>query len=474
MPAKRSYPRTQNYLLTALFTGDLFFCYCGLTLGYLLRVKSQLRHVGVEPLNLNFESYQPLLWLGTLFLLVTYSSLGLYDSRLVLRPHRTLPIVVRGTAIWFLAFLSFSLVFKFEPAISRLFVGLACITCTLTMAAWRFAFYFALARSQWRERLTQKVVLIGWNSDAERLVESINKDTHHPYEIVGVIATKLEDVNNPRQFMGEKILGEFSHIEAILKAHPIDIAVVADLDLPKEKVLDTVHLCERLYVQFKIVPSFFQIFVSSLNLQTISGVPILGIHELPITRLSNQILKRGTDIFGGLVGLLGSLPIMLALAFIIKRQSPGPVLYRQIRTGRHGKPFTIYKLRSMKLNAESTGAQWAVQDDPRRLPIGAFMREWNLDELPQFWNVLTGDMSLVGPRPERPELIEKFEREIPHYNPRHEVRPGVTGWAQVNGLRGNTSLVERVKYDLYYIENWSWLFDIQIMFLTFFKRDNAY
>lgn len=474
MPAKRSYPRTQNYLLTVLYAGDLFFCYCGLTLGYLLRVKSQLRQVGVEPTNLNFESYQPLIWLGTMFLIVTYSTLGLYDSRLVLKPHRTLPIVVRGTFIWFLAFLSFSLVFKFEPAISRLFVGLACVTCMLTMAAWRYLFYFVISNSQIRDRLTQQVVLIGWNADAERLVEAINKDKHHPYSIVGVVATKAEDVDNPRQFIGEKLLGDITQIETILRSHPVDIAVVADLDLPKEKILDTVHLCERLYVQFNIVPSFFQIFVSSLNLQTISGVPILGIQELPITYLSNQALKRLTDIVGGVVGIAGSLPIMLVLYFIIKRQSPGPVIYRQIRTGRHGKPFTIYKLRSMKLNAESKGAQWAVEDDPRRLPIGAFMREWNLDELPQFWNVLIGDMSLVGPRPERPELIEKFEREIPHYNPRHEVRPGVTGWAQVNGLRGNTSLVERVKYDLYYIENWSWLFDFQIMFLTFVKRENAY
>jgi lipopolysaccharide/colanic/teichoic acid biosynthesis glycosyltransferase len=150
------------------------------------------------------------------------------------------------------------------------------------------------------------------------------------------------------------------------------------------------------------------------------------------------------------------------------------VIYRQVRTGRYGRPFTIYKLRSMRLNAEASGAQWAVSGDPRRLKVGAFMRENNLDELPQFWNVLVGDMSLVGPRPERPELIRKFEKEIPHYNPRHEVRPGITGWAQVNGLRGNTSLVERIKYDLYYIENWSLWFDLQILLLTFSRNKNAY
>ena len=165
----------------------------------------------------------------------------------------------------------------------------------------------------------------------------------------------------------------------------------------------------------------------------------------------------------------------LRLRILIRREGPGPIFFKQIRTGRNGENFPIYKMRSMKVDAErGTGAQWAVENDPRRLKIGATMREWNLDEIPQFWNVLIGDMSLVGPRPERPELIKQFERDIPHYNPRHEVRPGITGWAQVNGLRGNTSLVDRIQYDLYYIENWSLWLDIQIMFLTFFRRKNAY
>ncbi|GAB5560440.1 MAG: hypothetical protein SynsKO_20870 [Synoicihabitans sp.] len=317
--------------------------------------------------------------------------------------------------------------------------------------------------------------MIGWSPEAEKLVEAIDRDANHPYEVIGVVATRLESTANPRALLGERLLGEWSGIERILRESGCDIAVLTDEDMPRGEVLRLFGLCERLYVHMKLIPSSFQIFVSSLRMQTISGVPILGVEELPITRLTNQIIKRSVDVVGGLFGLFVSLPAVLVLAIIIKKQSSGPVLYRQTRTGRHGKPFTIYKLRSMKLDAESgIGAQWAVENDPRRLPIGAFMREWNLDELPQFWNVLIGDMSLVGPRPERPELIAKFEHEIPHYNPRHEVRPGVTGWAQVNGLRGNTSLVERIRYDLYYIENWNIWFDFQIMLLTFFKRDNAY
>ena len=474
MRATRSYPKTQSLLLTLLLSGDFLFCYCGLTAGYVLRVKTGLRHIGVEPTNLSFEVYQPLLWLGTLFLTGTYSILGLYDAKLLLRPHRSTAIIMRGTFLWLIVFLGFTLVFRLDPSISRIFAISSCFTTLAAMAIWRYLFYYTLSNSHWRERLTQRVMIVGWNKEAETLVEAIDKDKNHPYEIVGILATKPDDVENPRQFLGERLLGEFSNLEEALINHKIDIAVIADLDLPKERVLKAVNLCERLYIQFKIAPSFFQIFVSSLRMQSISGVPILGVESLPITHIANQLVKRTVDIVGAIVGLTGSLPIVLAMAIIIKKQSSGPIFFKQIRTGLHGKSFVIYKLRSMRLDAEKNGAQWCVQDDPRRLPIGAFMRKWNLDELPQFWNILRGDMSLVGPRPERPELIKKFELEIPHYNPRHEVRPGLTGWAQVNGLRGNTSLVERVKYDLYYIENWSFWFDIQIMLLTFVKRENAY
>ena len=218
-----------------------------------------------------------------------------------------------------------------------------------------------------------------------------------------------------------------------------------------------------------------QIFVSNLRMQTVSGVPLLGVEQIPLHAIPNRMLKRAVDILGAVVGLALSAPVIAVLAILIRREGAGPIFYKQIRTGRLGENFTIYKLRSMKVGAESeTGPQWAVANDPRRSKIGAFMREWNLDEVPQFWNVLIGDMSLVGPRPERPELIKQFELEIPHYNPRHEVRPGITGWAQVNGLRGNTSLSECIRYDLYYIENWSLWLDIQILLLTFVKKKNAY
>ncbi|MGC3944862.1 MAG: exopolysaccharide biosynthesis polyprenyl glycosylphosphotransferase [Chryseolinea sp.] len=227
-------------------------------------------------------------------------------------------------------------------------------------------------------------------------------------------------------------------------------------------------------VQFKIIPSCFRIFISGLQLETVAGTPILGVSRLPLDSTLNVMVKRCVDIVGALVGLMLSAPLIMLFGAIVWLESRGPIFYRQRRTGINGKSFDIFKIRSMKLNAETNGAQWCTQDDPRRLRVGAFMRKWNIDEVPQFWNVLTGEMSLVGPRPERPELIASFKHKIPHYNARHHSKPGITGWAQVNGLRGDTDLTQRIKADIWYLENWNMLLDFQIMFLTFFKRDNAY
>jgi len=227
-------------------------------------------------------------------------------------------------------------------------------------------------------------------------------------------------------------------------------------------------------VQFKVVPSYFSILVSGLYLETISGIPILGVSRLPLDRMFNRLIKRLLDIVGSLMGLLLSAPIIAVFGTLVYLESPGPVLYRQRRLGRNGKTFHMVKLRSMRLDAEQNGqVGWSTKDDTRRLRIGAFMRKWNIDEVPQFWNVLKGEMSLVGPRPERPELIRNFKHQIPHYNARHTVKPGITGWAQVNGLRGDTDLAERIIHDLYYVEHWNLLFDLQTIFLTFFRNRNA-
>ena len=224
-----------------------------------------------------------------------------------------------------------------------------------------------------------------------------------------------------------------------------------------------------------LVPDLYRLLTIRMEMQNIDGIPLLGTQKWPLDFFWNRRLKRFEDIAGSLVGLLlSALPVAIA-AVLIKVASPGPVFYAQERCGEKGRVFRIFKLRTMRQDAEAeSGPVFTVENDPRRTAIGAFMRRWNIDELPQFWNVLRGDMSIVGPRPERPHFVEQFKDDIRRYMWRHSCKPGMSGWAQVNGLRGNTSIHERVKFDLFYLENWSVAFDFKIIAKTLFSRKNAY
>ena len=212
--------------------------------------------------------------------------------------------------------------------------------------------------------------------------------------------------------------------------------------------------------------------------EDLMGLPVINIRYVPLTNTGNILIKRIMDVTGALFGIIITSPIMLLAAILVKCSSPGPVIFRQERVGLHNKPFDMYKFRSMEIQSPSSEKRaWTVRDDPRVTGIGKILRRTSLDELPQLFNILKGDMSLVGPRPERPHFVEKFKEEIPRYMVKHQVRPGLTGWAQVNGLRGNTSIRKRIEYDIYYIENWTIGFDIKIILLTFFTgfiNKNAY
>ena len=213
-------------------------------------------------------------------------------------------------------------------------------------------------------------------------------------------------------------------------------------------------------------------------MEDLEGLPVINIRHVPLTNLLNRTIKRAVDIFGALVAIVLFSPVMILAALAVKLTSRGPVIFCQERVGLHNKPFKMYKFRSMTLQpAEKEKHQWTTPGDSRVTKVGAFIRKTSIDEMPQFFNVLKGDMSLVGPRPERPFFVEKFREEIPRYMIKHQVRPGMTGWAQVNGYRGDTSIRKRIEHDLYYIENWTLGFDFKILFLTFFKgfiNKNAY
>lgn len=473
--------------------GDTAMVFAGLACGFWLRFRSKsVKGVfdsfatnvnSTSPQPPDFSDYYKLFIVGMVFFFATFLYLKAYQKRNLLRFRRVARLVVKGSVFWLLAFLGASLAFlgagsgvsgvHSNPQISRGFAILAFACVCIFLLAWRRLYHRVLHWDRLIEYFQQRVLFVGWNQDALRLVEGIESDASRPYSVAGSIEgpTGAYAMRPPKWI---NRLGGCDDLKNLVDSNLVDIVVLADLEAPRGEIIGLSNFCERELIQFKVLPSYFQIMVSGLHLETISGVPILGVSDLPLDHMWNRILKRSIDIVGALVGLALSMPLMILFGLLIYFESPGPIFYRQLRTGRNGRGFEIIKLRSMRLDAEKGGAQWAKKGDDRRLKIGAFLREWNLDELPQFWNVLKGQMTLVGPRPERPELIAKFQYEIPHYNARLASKPGMTGWAQIHGLRGDTDLGQRVRYDLYYLENWSVWLDFQIMVQTFIRRENAY
>ena len=322
------------------------------------------------------------------------------------------------------------------------------------------------------QAVQNKTLIIGWNNQVKDLI-NYTKDfsKFSPRQIVGVLG-RIGYTDLPKKIHS---FTKLSDLEDRLKSGEYDEVIVADPNLNNQKIEHVHKLCSREMIDFSVLPSTMNSLIHCLKLEPFCGTYILSESKRPLDRFEYALLKRIFDIIGAFIGLILFMPIMLIFGLIVFLESPGPVIYVQERTSRGGKSFNILKIRSMKLNAEDKmGAQWCKENDERRLKIGAFMRKYNIDELPQFWNVLVGEMSLVGPRPERPELISKFKSKVNYYNSRHRIKPGITGWAQVNGWRGDTCLESRIACDLYYEERASILFDLRIIFMTIFATKNAY
>lgn len=354
--------------------------------------------------------------------------------------------------------------------------GLLVITGTTVVLCVSFRLLLRqLQLSILRSAVVERVAYIGHSTRMNRVLEGLKNEGLTSVTIVGWISIPSRSIDPALMLTGSPEIGTLPDLKAILVSQNINRLII-DLNGVKDGDLEHIsETCSDLMVGIMMIPWASDIWADRLGIRRLGGVPLMVIYDLPIGKLGNKILKRGIDLIGSLVGLLLALPVMAVLAILIKRESPGPVIYRQPRPGYRGKTFQIIKLRSMRLDAnEGTGVTRAIADDPRRLKIGEFMRKWNLDELPQFWNVLRGEMSLVGPRPEILDLIAGLRGTIHGYNLRHLCKPGMTGWAAVNGLRGDTSLDERVKYDLYYIDHWSLMLDLRILLLTLLPPKNAY
>ena len=461
-----------SHLIVQSFTGDLVVASIMLCLAYWVRFVSPLSIWITADETVTLPSYLGQMALGVTLMMALLIHFRTYHPARLLSFCSLAGSIVKSTTVWILAFMGISLVLKFQPGISRLYTLLGFGLITVGLLTWRVFFNRFLWKEDIARRLRERVLIIGWTNESKRMVELLSRGSRCPYEIAGAVEPPL-GFGDMIPGDGIRILGHYRETRDLIQRHDIDAVLVSDLNLNRTELTDLAVICEKEMADFKIVPNCFQILLSGLHLESMNGVPVLGVSHLPLHSTFNQYVKRLVDILGGGFGMLLAVPVLSCFGLLVWLESKGPIFYRQVRVGRDGKLFHIWKIRSMRLDSEANGVGWTVKGDPRVLKVGGFMRKWNIDEIPQFWNVLKGEMSLVGPRPERPELIHDFKEDIPHYNARHSVKPGITGWAQVNGLRGDTDLVERIKCDLYYIENWKFLWDFQIMVLTFFKRGNA-
>ena len=319
------------------------------------------------------------------------------------------------------------------------------------------------------------ILLIGYSRAAEEYINRINANPQWGYVVRGILDNH---VPAGTLYRGVKVIGTIENLEVVLPLSHLD-EIAVTLSLSDYDILEQiVSLCEKSGVHTKFIPDYQSLIPNRPYTEDLNGLPVINIRYVPLTNTINKMAKRLVDICGSAAALLLLSPLLLVLAILVKTSSKGPVIFKQERVGLHNKKFHMYKFRSMEVQtAEEEKKGWTVKNDPRVTKIGSFMRRTSLDELPQLWNIFIGDMSIVGPRPERPQFVEKFKEEIPRYMIKHQVRPGLTGWAQINGYRGDTSIRRRIECDLYYIENWSMFLDIKIMFLTLFKgfmNENAY
>lgn len=424
---------------------------------------------------LEFGVYMSYLW----FILPGYLIILLTNG--VYRPQRSsgrfleIMRIVRINIVGIFYIMALLFLVK-EIDISRVFLVLFFLLNVFLELAYRFVLRRTLRKLRKEGYNLKHILLVGYSRTTEGLIDRMMANPQWGYHVIGILDDVME---TGTRYKGVPVIGPLSSLEQQLEDYDLDeINITMRMD-DYANLAEMVAKCEKSGVHTKFLPDYQDIIPTIPYMEDLEGLPVVHIRKVPLSSSElNRFIKRSMDLLLGSIALLIAAVPMLIVAIIIKCTSKGPVFYAQKRVGFRNKEFMMYKFRSMEVQEESKEkTAWTTFKDPRVTPIGKFIRKTSIDELPQLWNVLKGDMSLVGPRPERPFYVEKFKEEIPRYMVKHQVRPGMTGWAQVNGYRGDTSIRKRIDYDLYYIENWTPGFDLLIMFLTVFKgfiNKNAY
>lgn len=364
-----------------------------------------------------------------------------------------------------------------EVNISRSYLAMYMVTLVMFILVYRYILKSSLKYIRQKGYNRQFVLIVGAGSLGKRFYNNLRQYPELGYEVIGFLDDYQQwDSIEERRY--KPIMGTVDDLSAVLEIELIDEVVLA---LPLDahfKYAKIIALCEKAGVRTLIIPDFFDYLPARPYFDNFAGMPTINVRDIPLDMAANRLFKRLFDITFSLFAIILTSPLLLMIWIGVKITSPGPVIFKQERVGLNRRTFMMYKFRSMKVMPPGTvDTGWTTENDPRRTKFGSFLRKTSLDELPQFFNVLLGHMSVVGPRQERPYFVEQFREEVPKYMVKHHVRPGITGWAQSNGLRGDTSIEERINHDIFYIENWSLLFDIKIIFKTIrngFVNKNAY
>lgn len=465
--------QNQRFLTQLYILADLLCALVVFLLAYWVRFKS-----GWTDYNhsLPFSTY--LIW-GTVYsfaVVVTGFYLQFYSPKRRKNYSYDLLKIFQIQTISLLGLLGL-LYFANESNISREFIIIFYSLNVIFSVIYRYIVkkvLFSLRRKGYNKRY---VLILGAGKVGRRFYRNLQNYPEIGYEAVGFLDDFHSKHEDESRYI-KPILGKIDDLEYMLKKHPIDEVIIAlplDAHLKLPKVIE---VCEQAGVKTLIIPDYFDLLPARPFFDNFAGIPLINVRDVPLDELSNRVLKRAFDIVFSIFAIIVTSPIMLFAIIGLKLTAPGPIIFKQERMGLDRKSFQMYKFRSMRVSTETVSdTQWTVENDPRRTKFGSFLRRTSIDELPQFFNVLLGQMSVVGPRPERPYFVNQFREDVPKYMIKHQIRPGITGWAQTNGLRGDTSIEDRIIHDIFYIENWTFFFDVKIIVMTAFKgkvNHNAY
>ena len=465
--------KNQTYFNRLLALLDAVIAVFSYLLAWYLKFRSRLFSTSsVEAVP--FRTYMSALFLIIPMLLILYWALGLYHSNRMRGRRSEIGPVITANLFGYLILILVLFMTRQLDWSRTMLLGFTVLNAGFDIVL-RFLIWSVIRKMRREGRFARNLLLVGYSRAAEEYIDRVLMNPQWGLNIRGILDDRIEAGT---EYKGIRVLGRIDNLMIILPENHLDeIAITLGLS-EYYRLENIVALCEKSGVHTKFIPDYNNIIPTKPYTEDILGLPVINIRYVPLSNAFPAMVKRLMDIFGSLVAIVIFSPVMLVFSILIKVTSPGPLIYKQERVGLRNRPFLMYKFRSMVVqDDQKEKKKWTTRNDPRVTGIGRFMRKTSIDELPQLFNVLKGDMSLVGPRPERPYFVEKFQEEIPRYMIKHQVRPGMTGWAQVNGYRGDTSIRKRIDHDLYYIENWTLGLDLKILFLTFFRgfiNRNAY